>query len=483
MKLNPKSEDLVAAVCRLSFGAFVYRAFSEVNPGRTLDQSDHIDAVCYVLQQMVEGRRGTRLVLNQPPRSLKSFITAVCLPAWVLGRDPSRAIIVASYAGGLSSKLSRDCRMLVDCPFFRKLFPSFKMGAKDTETEFETTQNGGRVTSSIDGTLTGKGADLFIIDDPMKAQDAYSENERKKGLEWFNSAAFTRRNSTRESLVIVTMQRLHEDDLSGHLIRNGWPALVLPAVATKRQTYQLGGGETYVRKPGDLLQPLRDSLASLEETKDQLGTAFFAAQYQQDPVPALGNIVKRSDLAYYDQLPRFDGRAQFFLTCDPASKPGQKNDYTAIVAAAIIDNYLYVLECARGHWTMMEMRRRIESLAARYGANLVIVEDTAIGPGLIQDLRANTRLAVLAKTPKGDKESRLWRQLALFEGRRVLFPKDRPWSGDFEREILGFPSTAHDDQVDALVMALERFGMMQGNTQPFTHVMPITFPWGPRSPF
>jgi len=471
---HPK--EIVAALCRKDLTAFVYAAWPIVYPGRPFVPNWHIEVVCHHLQAVVTGQAANKLVLNQPPRSLKSFIVSICLPAWVLGQDPSRSVIVASYADGLSSKFSRECRMLMESPFYKRVFPGTVLSGKITEAEFETTQNGGRLMTSVGGTLTGRGADLLIVDDPMKAQDAYSALEHQRVADWFDTTAFTRRNST-DSPVIVTQQRLHENDLSGHLIEPGWPALVLSAQAAKKEQYEMAGGHIYVRKAGELLQPGRDSLDELLLIKQQVGGHRFAAQYQQDPLPSEGNIVKTHYIKRYDVLPACVRRPEVVITVDPASKPGEHNDYTAVVVSLITRHEVYVLECMRGHWTNNQIQTRVAGLAERYTANLIIVEDTAIGPALVQDLRAKLRTPTVAQSPKGTKEDRLWARVGLFEAGKVLLPIDQPWSADFEAELLGFPGAKHDDQVDALVLALDRFALFQAQADEVRLVGPIVTLW------
>jgi hypothetical protein len=283
MKKRPRLDRVVAdALYRNHFGAFVYAAFGVVNPGLRLKPNWHIDCVCHHLQMMATGRAARRFVLNQPPRSLKSFIASVALPAWLLGRNPSSRIVCASYSEDLANKFSRDCRALIDSPFYRRIFPGTRLNPKKaTEGEFETTRRGFRFTTSVGGTLTGRGGDVLIIDDPIKANDAYSIVALEGAIDWFRNTALSRLDNPGESLVIVTMQRLHMNDLSGILIESGWPNLVLPAIATEPMDYVLADRETYHRPLGQLLQPDRDDMEALEEIRRETGSRVFAAQYQQ----------------------------------------------------------------------------------------------------------------------------------------------------------------------------------------------------------
>jgi len=240
--------QLVDAVYGTSFGAFSYEAFKALNPGQRLIPNWHIDAICYHVQQMVTGEARKRLNLNLPPRSLKSFIVSVALPAWVLGRNPITRIICASYSDELSTKFSRDCRALLETPFYKRVFPGTKLNPKKaSEGEFETTKRGSRLATSVGGTLTGRGGEVLIVDDPIKANDAESEVARKAAIDWFRNTALSRLDDAAKSLVFIAMQRLHVDDLSGILIEQGWPSLVLPAIAVEAADYTVAEDEVYHR--------------------------------------------------------------------------------------------------------------------------------------------------------------------------------------------------------------------------------------------
>ena len=165
---------------RTHFGAFAYEAFKALNPGQRLIPNWHIDAICHHVQQMVTGEARKRLNLNLPPRTLKSFIVSVALPAWLLGRNPGTRIICASYSDELSAKFSRDCRALLETPFYKRVFPGTQLNPKKaSEGEFETTKRGSRLATSVGGTLTGRGGEVLIVDDPIKANDAESEVARE----------------------------------------------------------------------------------------------------------------------------------------------------------------------------------------------------------------------------------------------------------------------------------------------------------------
>jgi predicted phage terminase large subunit-like protein len=455
MKIDRKLAD---SIYRNHFGAFCYAAFEILNPAQPLVPNWHIDAICYHLQRMVIDEVQRRLILNLPPRTLKTLLTSVMLPAWLLGRNPAARIICASYSEELAFKFSRDCRALMESAFFRRLFPRTKLNPKKTtERELETTRRGYRLATSTRGTLTGRGGDTLIVDDPIKANDANSEIALANAADWFRDTALNRLDKIGSSLIIVAMQRLHVNDLSGLLIEGGWPSLVLPAIATEAADYVVGDGDIYHRPAGELLQPKRDSPEVLESHKRDIGSRLFAAQYMQTPTPAEGNMIKASWLARYDFSPGERKFRRVVLSCDPAGKAGPRNDYTAIIICGFDQQEIHLLHAARGHWTMLQMRDKIKALVDQWSVDLIIIEDTSGGMGLIQIFRDETSLNVIGRQPKDDKEVRMSRHEGRFEAGKIVLPKEASWLADFEAELLAFPSGRHDDQVDALLLFLDWF--------------------------
>jgi predicted phage terminase large subunit-like protein len=453
MSLDRKLAD---AIYRNNFGAFTYAAFMALNPAMRLVPNWHIEAICYQVQEMVMGRSRKRLVLNLPPRTLKSLIVSISLPAWLLGRNPGARIICASYSEDLAYKFSRDTRALVETPFYKRVFPRARLNSrKTTEGEFETTRRGYRLATSVGGTLTGRGGEVLIIDDPIKANDAYSQVALTGANDWFRNTALSRLDDHQNCLIIVTMQRLHIDDLSGTLIEQGWPSLAIPAIATEPADYRVGENEFHHRSAGELLQPERDSLEVLEELKRQLGSDIFAAQFQQNPTPPDGNMIKAAWLGRYHGAPDRSKFRRVVLACDPAGKAGIRNDYTAMCIVGIDQQSIHLIDVVRGHWTLMQMMDIILAFAAHWTPDLIIVEDTSTGMGLIQLLKEYPSINVIGRRPKDDKETRMARQQGRFEAGRILLPNEAPWLAEFENELLAFPNGRYDDQVDALLLLLD----------------------------
>src|SRR5689334_12973806 len=233
---------LVQALLRHDFRAFVHKVFTSLTLGQSYVRSWHIDAIVYQLERI---RRGEirRLIINMPPRSLKSITTSVAFPAFLLGHDPTKRVICVSYSGDLAKKHSNDFRAILDSGWYREIFPDTRIGLyKNTETEIELTKRGFRLTTSVGGTLTGRGGDIIVIDDPLKPDDAYSETRRTAANQWFANTLLSRLDDKRTGAIVVVMQRVHMDDLTGYLLEQSdeWELLNLPAIAYADEIIPLG---------------------------------------------------------------------------------------------------------------------------------------------------------------------------------------------------------------------------------------------------
>ena len=292
---------LAATIIRRDFYAFLQAFYPIVSGGKSLMLNWHLEAMAYALGEVVNGRT-RRLIITVPPRSLKSICASVALPAFALGLDPSRRIISVSYSDLLARKFAIDCRDLIRSPLYRVIYPKTRISAaKDTETEFMTTARGSRLATSVGGTLTGRGGDLVIIDDPLKPQDAHSESSRNSLKHWYSNTLLSRLDHKSEGAIIIVMQRLHPDDLVGHVLDQGdWTHLNLPAIAEEESVIALGANRSYRRAIGTLLHPERENEAALNELKASMGSMEFSAQYQQAPVPIGGNLIKWSWFKFYE---------------------------------------------------------------------------------------------------------------------------------------------------------------------------------------
>ncbi len=205
---------------RKDFYSFLVRAFAELHGGRTFSPAWHAEILAAKLQGLREGHV-KRLVVNVPPRHLKSLAASVALPAWLLGHDPTLAIVNVTYAQDLSEKFARDCRALMASDWYQALFPTKLASSREPLAELATTEGGFRLATSVGGVLTGRGADVILIDDPLKPIDAMSQSRRAAANDWFDSTLYSRLNDKEKCAIVIVMQRLHEDDLAGHVLGQG----------------------------------------------------------------------------------------------------------------------------------------------------------------------------------------------------------------------------------------------------------------------
>jgi hypothetical protein len=309
------------ALLRLNFGAFTERCFYELSPSETYLRNWHLEALTYHLGEVVAGRC-QRLLITLPPRSLKSLFASVAPPAFVLGHDPARKLICVSYASELAVAHANSFRAIVNTRWYQDLFPGMRVDSrKDTETEVRTTQGGFRLTTTVGGSLTGRGGSIIIIDDPIKAADAHSEAARIKVTTWFDETLQSRLDNKRTDAIILVMQRLHVDDLAGHVLKaGGWTHLDLPTISEHRQEVRLGPDRFHVRPPDDVLHPEREPREVLEVLRASMGSAAFSAQYHQRPVPAGGNLIKWKWFGTWDQLPESQFDHKIVQSWDTASR-------------------------------------------------------------------------------------------------------------------------------------------------------------------
>jgi hypothetical protein len=341
--------DLLQAVLRNHLPSFIHQTFLATSPGDVYRRTWHADCIAWHLTQLEEGRI-KRLIFTLPPRSLKSTCVSVAFPAWRLGRDPTQRLICASYSDLLAAKLARDFRTAVESPWYRSLFPAMRLNPrKNTETEVVTTRQGFRLATSVGGTLTGRGGDGIIIDDPINANDVGSAAERRRVIDWYQGTLYNRLDRKDEGFIILVMQRLHQNDLAGYLIdKGGFTVVSLPAIATEVEQWPIADGLVHTRQPGEPLQPDLESLDSLADTKRQIGSLRFAALYQQAPVPPEGNMFKAAWFHTYDQAPAHEQFRMVVQSWDTASSTASEADYSVCTTWGVKDAQYYLLDVRRG---------------------------------------------------------------------------------------------------------------------------------------
>jgi len=411
MKYKVFAQGELDAVLRQDLTAFIHKSFLTLTPSHAYHHSWHIEALAWHVQECAGGRI-TRLLITLPPRSLKS-ISVVAFEAWLLGRDPSKRLVCASYSADLASKHAQDCRTLIESSWYKRVFPQTRI-EKNTEIVFVTSRKGFRYSTSVGGTFTGRGGDMLIIDDPMKSEDALSEAKRSAVNDWYDGTVYSRLDDKRIGVIILVMQRQHLDDLAGHVLgQEEWVHLNLPAIAEIDEQIRIGPNQTHLRRAGDLLHPKREPSDVLERMKSILGNFSYSAQYQQRPIPEEGEIIKLGWFRYYDTEPKRQEGDEIVQSWDTANKAEELSDYSVCTTWLVRGNQYYLLHILREKLIYPDLRWVVIEHARKCNADSVIIENKGSGTLLIDDLRqggGRDDPMPIAFEPKADKVTRVRRQ-------------------------------------------------------------------------
>lgn len=404
-----------------------------------------------------------RLLVMMPPRHGKSRLVSHTFPAWYLGTYPDLRIILASYEATFAASWGRKARDLFEewAPTIWNLKVNPKVTASSAWGVYR--RQGGMDTAGIGGAITGKGAHVLLIDDPVKnADDAQSQTMRDKTWDWYTSTAYTRLESDPEGAIIVVSTRWHEDDLAGRILQDmrdtgeRWHVIRLPAVAEEDEVWPHAR-----RAEGEPLWEARFSLPRLAGIRRTLGEYWWSALYQQRPSNEEGAIVKRWWWRYYDAIPYMvDEVVQSWdMTF---GKEGPQNDYVVGQVWARVMADLYLLDQVRGRFDLPDTLTQIRRLSSTWPqATLKLIEESANGPAVIQLLRGRVP-GLVPVPPRGTKEGRVHAVSPLIEAGNVFLPNPQrtTWVPPFVEEWAQFPFGTHDDQVDAGSQALARLGHM-----------------------
>lgn len=450
---------LLQALLRQDLYLFVMKVFATVSPGEPFLLNWHLQAICHHLELVRQGKI-RRLRIEVPPRSLKSVCASVAFPAFLLGHDPTTKIITASYSADLAAKHAGDCRAVMQAAWYRDLFPRTRISpSKNQEANYEMTARGYRYATSVGGTLTGRGGNLIIIDDPLKPEDAMSEAKREAVNGWYSRTLLSRLNNKAKDAIILVQQRLHMDDLAGYVdALDDWVTLRLPAIAEEDAKILIGSGKVYERKAGEILHPEREPLSVLEGLKLALGSTTFSAQYQQCPVPSDGEVVRWGWFRRYAAPPGANTMT-IHQSWDTASKAEEHHDFSVCTTWGTIGDDIYLLDVDRARRDFPSLKRRIVELARQWKTRTILIEDKGAGTSLIQQLRTEHHGIPYptAFLPKDDKLTRLHAQSARIEAGHVFLPERAAWLEELRIEIASFPQGRHDDQVDSISQFLAWF--------------------------
>jgi predicted phage terminase large subunit-like protein len=448
-----------------SLRMFVEWAWPILEPATPFQANWHLDLLCEYLEAVTAGEI-RRLVINIPPRYGKSLLVSVFWPCWEWVRQPSTRWIFASYAEALAEQHAVQRRRVLLSPWYQTHWGAHVRLARDHRTKLEVhnTQRGTMVATSVGGSITGKGGNRIVIDDPHNPTEVESDTRRQHALDYFTQTLSTRLDDKARDAIVLVMQRLHTRDLSGRCLELGFQHVCLPALAPTQTTIRFPrSGRTIVREADAPLWPAREDVAQLAHQREVLGSLGFAGQYQQEPVPAGGGMFPRTWWRFYDALP--PGAAGNLLqSWDLAFKNSDGSDYVVGLVAAQRGAEVFLIDRYKAKVSFTETCRAIAMMQARYpDTHAVLVEDAANGPAVVDALHAQIP-GLLLVTPEGGKQARAAAVQPQIEAGQVFLPQprwpdgtvrpDRAWVDDFMGTCALFPKDAHDDDVDALTQLL-----------------------------
>lgn len=460
---------------------FVKQSWATVEPGIPFIPSWHIEQICEHLEAVSAGDI-RRLLINIPPRHSKSTIVSVMWPMWEWIAQPEQKFLAASYSGTLSIRDNLKARRLIQSPWYQERWGGmFKLsGDQNAKQRFENDKTGYRIATSVGGTATGEGGSRLILDDPHGAQDAQSDAMRGATLEWFDQVWATRLNNPKTDSMVTVMQRLHELDISGHIIDDigGWEHICIPAEWDgKRRRTVLGPYDPRTVK-GELICPERFGPAEITALKQSLGVYGTAGQLQQDPTPAEGGILKTDFFKLWPvgELPVLEYVLQSY---DCAFTEKTTGDPTACTVWAVFTHKgtrnLLLLDAWDEHLSYPDLRAKVvKDWTSEYGGSTkgnpwakakrpdrILVEAKASGQSLLQDLRLARVPAVGYNPGQSDKVSRAHQAAPTLELGLIWIPESSKnpgqpasWADAFIAQVGKFPVAAHDDYVDTFTQTI-----------------------------
>jgi predicted phage terminase large subunit-like protein len=438
--MSPTAEHLI----RSEFTSFVRKAYRHDHLAR-LGKEPYVDYLCHELDRVAEGKT-RRLVINLPPRHLKSFLAGVYLP--------SARIMVITYSEELAQRITYQIRLVLRSPWYRALFQTRVAKDRSQAGDFATTKGGSVFATSIGGALAGRGADLIIFDDPLDLKDAGNIDRIELVNQRFDSLVMSRLNNPKTGCVVIIAHRLNEKDLSAHVReQGGWHRVVLPLIAMRKKTYDLGYG-TWVRQCGELLRPGIFTPKQLRQLRQNTINPDFELFYQQGVGGRAHLTIKAKHFGSFDL--NSIGHLPVVLSIDPGLRGGASRSYCVIQAWSRRDETHLLLEQWREQCGYKGLRSAYWRFARKFRPGVALIEATANGPALISDAKRRQVPGVVEITPdRRSKGARLLAHVPLIRKSRILLPESASWRADYIKELASFPSTPFDDQVDATTQYLD----------------------------
>lgn len=462
---SPQMEDLIL-LARVDFWCFIELMFDVLHPGKKLVFAQYLELLATILGRVEEGK-WRRILVNLPPRHMKSVIASVLFTAWCLGRNPGMKFICISYSDDLAHDLSTLTRRILLSSQYRQIFPHVQL-EKSAEDYIRTTAGGYRYATSVGSTITGFGADMIIIDDPLQPEDVSSEAAKRNFRAWLGSSVLTRFNDQNKGALILVMHRLAPDDPSAEFETSADFTLRFPLIAEKdEQLYRYNGREIYHRKAGQILNPGLMNAETVNRLRQMLPPHVFASQYQQRPV------VGGSGMYSVDQWPRYSPQdiTKLELVIHSWDIGATINGNASVCTSWGLQtngegrDAVYLLSVKRMKVELPEVVAAIKAADKIDRPALIILDERGVGLGVHQQLNREGYKHVLGSVatsepierdgipgirPSASKIERFGKAVLAISDRRVLIPHEASWLAAFLSEIAGFPNIPDKDQVDSM---------------------------------
>jgi predicted phage terminase large subunit-like protein len=449
---NDDFYEIDKELCSRSLAEFVKQSWHILEPSTPLVWGWHMEAVCEHLEAITNGDI-KRLLINIPPGTSKSSLANIYWPAWEWGACglPSTRIIGASHMQDLATRDTRKMRNLIMSSWYQERWGVELTGDQNQKTYFENENTGFRQACAV-SSMTGRRGDRVIWDDPHSTEAAYSDVQRETALRVFRETLPTRLNDPINSAIVVIMQRLHEEDVAGYILSNelGYEHLMIPMeFEQNRKCYTSIGWSDPRTKEGELLLPERFPQDVVDRDKKAMGARAAAAQFQQTPAPSEGNIININWFNYYD---RIEG-GEIFQSWDTANKDGEENDYSACTTWLVKDSCYYLLDVYKEKLQFPDLVVALKKQYEKWKPRSIVIEDKASGQQLLQTLRRETKLPIVAYNPKQmSKAERMNTASIDVEAGRVYLKNKAVWLEELLHELKVFPNGKYKDTGDSFSM-------------------------------
>ncbi len=440
------------AILQKDFASFHRKAFQTLNAGKKLGDQPYLQHLCFTVDQLARGKL-KRLVVNMPPRHLKTFTASVCGPAWMLAREPSTKIMILTNSESLAKEIAFQIREIVQAPWYKEIFATRLAKGRASVLDFATTAGGAVFAAPMWGSITGRGADVIIVDDPLQIEEASDLDKIEDVNDYFTTVVESRLDDPARGRVMIIAHRLHEEDLSGHVLgQGGWKHLALPLIATKKAICETSG-KPWHRKKGELLRPEAYSAGKVEALKARTWIPNFETLYQQNPSGGFRRIKRK----YFQSFPLQSApNSPVVLSIDPGQAGGPGNSFSVIQAWCSEGDHFFLIDQWREQCLYRDFKKIcIRKFIKKYRPSAVIIEITGQGPALSSEIPLEKWMQLVPVKPSAAKIERLAEHRDLIKAGRISLPEKAEWREEYIAEFTLFPKGEFNDQVDATTQYLD----------------------------